>query len=133
MATFLLMRILICHYVLFLSLFFSCSIFACWFLFDWLFISERKVFQHMQLTKGLYWGENPAQPCSSPTGILMTQRLCGWVPSASTSKRNWWLQVCSHFRIHLFHLASETECFLHIWHVWIIPLPTVPLPTSLSR
>ena len=26
----------------------------------------------------------------------------------------------------LFHLASETECFLHIWHVWIIPLPTVP-------
>lgn len=104
------------------SFFLTVSLYAGSFLIDYSSLKE-KFFKICNLPK-VYAEEGPPQTCSSPIGILlMTQSLCGWVPSASTSKRNWWLQGCSHCRVHL---ASATECFLHIWHVWMIPLPTVP-------
>jgi len=76
---------------------------------------------------------SPAQPCSSPAGILMTQGLCGWVPSASTSKRNWWLQVSLHFRIHLFPSCLRNRVLPAYMACLNYSSFNCPLPTSLSQ
>ena len=69
---------------------------------------------------------SPAQPCSAQQEFswhkgyvdgflqLLCLRGTGGCRSAYISESIF------------FHLASEIECFLHIWHVWIIPLSTVP-------